>query len=104
MPTASHPTKPTEPTKPTKPTRFAKPDGSTFTVASVPGFLGLGLTGIVLRHGNNALKIPRVQVTTDLSAEARYYAEYNNEMNIEQMDNEKRISIVEIDDQFSDWV
>lgn len=88
MPIASHQTKPT---KPPKPTEFAKPDGSTFTVASVPGFLGLGLTGIVLRHGNNALKIPRVQVTTDLSAEARYYAEYNNEMNIEQMENEKRI-------------
>jgi serine/threonine protein kinase len=77
--------------KPPKPMEFVKPYGSTFTVASVPGFLGLGLTGIVLRHGNNALKIPRVQVTTDLSAKARYYAEYNNEMNIEQMENEKQV-------------
>jgi len=77
--------------RPKKPTIFVKPDGSTFTITSVHGLLGFGLTGIVLRQGNNALKIPRVQVTTDLSDDARYYAEYNNEMNIEQMENEKRI-------------
>lgn len=32
-----------------------------------------------------------MQGTTDSPDEARYYAEYSNEMNIEQMENEKRI-------------
>ena len=79
------------PAFPAKPTKFMKPDGSTFTVSSVPGFLGLGLTGIVLQHGNNALKIPRLQVTTDLPEDEQYYVESTNQMNEEQLENEKRI-------------
>jgi len=87
MTISSYPSRPENP----KPTVFVKPDGSTFTLGSIRGLLGLGLTGIVLQHGENALKIPRVEAITEQSDGDRYYVQCDNEMNIEQMGNEKQI-------------
>ena len=44
-----------------------------------------------MRHENFAFKIPRLRVTIDLSDEARYFAECDNETNIDAIEQEKRV-------------
>ncbi|TAQ86913.1 hypothetical protein B7494_g4750 [Chlorociboria aeruginascens] len=90
MPTASHQAKPTKPPPlPIINTRYAKPDGS--IVRFGPDYIGDGMSAFVFRHGNNVLKIAKVQVTTDLPAEAQFVPEYTNEINKSNLENEKRV-------------
>ena len=53
--------------------------------------LGLGRTGLILKHGENALKIARVEDTTDYSEDDRDNYEVLNEMNIDALCNEIKI-------------
>ena len=53
--------------------------------------LGLGKTGLVLRHGENALKIARVEETTELPEDERDMYEVLNDMNIDVLRNEVEI-------------
>lgn len=48
---------------------FLKPDGSSFTIFTEQ-FLGCGTTGIVLRYGSHALKIPKLRDTTMMLAKS----------------------------------
>ena len=69
---------------------FVKPDKGRVKSSS-RDVLGLGKTGLVLRYGENALKIARVEDTVDLPEDERDMYEVLNEMNIDAMCNEIEI-------------
>ena len=69
---------------------FLKPDGSSFDFFD-DSFLGCGTTGIVLRHGRHALKIPKIRNTTHLLGEERELEEYVNDANRNVLEREKDV-------------
>ncbi|MCJ1256875.1 hypothetical protein MMC24_004700 [Lignoscripta atroalba] len=64
-----------------------KPDKTRFPSTS-KDILGLGRTGVILRHGRHALKIARVEDIADLPHDERDYIEALNEMNCDALHNE----------------
>ena len=69
---------------------FLKPDGSRFDLNS-DDFLGMGTTGIVLRQGSHALKIPKIRDTSRLSGKQCNDQEYVNSTNLDALEHEKAV-------------
>ncbi|KAI9848751.1 MAG: hypothetical protein M1837_006838 [Sclerophora amabilis] len=69
---------------------FLKPDGSPFDF-NFEGYIGTGTTGLVLRQGAYARKIPKVRNTSKLSGQEREDQEYINDTNCEALEHEAAI-------------
>ena len=65
-----------------------KPDGSRLRY-QMKDVLGMGTDSIVLRRGEHALKVPRMENVDNLSAEEREYAEYNNNLSCQMLEVER---------------
>ena len=69
---------------------YTRPDGSSFTVFS-DDVIGLGQSGIVLRRGEHALKIPKARDVSNMAEERQDEQQYLSEIAREVLDNEIKV-------------
>jgi len=69
---------------------LVRPDGSSFDIHS-ESVVNLGRTGVILRHGEGVLKIPKLIEVNALSSAGAYHVENMNEMSLMAFEDEVEV-------------
>ncbi|KAL8708382.1 MAG: hypothetical protein Q9220_006763 [cf. Caloplaca sp. 1 TL-2023] len=67
-----------------------KPDGSILRICN-DDMLGMGASGLIVRHGNYALKFARISRSFPASEEEAFQEQYDNDLNYECVEREKAV-------------